>query len=185
MKLVISIFLAVGVVALAHAFGTAGRDSQAADALDAAYEDCMAAYEAGEWDKAYAHFLELARAGHVGAQAMMGLIYYHGQGVAQNHVAAAIWLYQAAQRGYGAAQLALGTLFREGEGVAADPARAYAWYALAALRGSDSVRAEARRLMANMAAEMSQDEIAAAQDWVANWRPAYGLPAASTLLAGN
>lgn len=178
MRLLIGMFMAICIAALAHAFGSAAKQEDAKDVLEARYTACMAAYEAGDWAAAHDSFLALARAGHAGAEAMMGKIYYLGHGVEKNAAAAAIWLYRAARRGYGAAQLALGTLYREGDGVAADPAQAYAWYALAALRGGEAVQAEAESLMAELSSSLDQTQIADARAWVANWRPAYSFPAA-------
>ncbi|GAB4137692.1 MAG: hypothetical protein Tsb0016_03070 [Sphingomonadales bacterium] len=179
MRLFIGTMLAIGIVALAHAFGSVASQDSAGDALDAAYGESMALYEAGQWQDARERFLGLAQAGHAGAEAMMGKIYYHGQGVDQDPVTAAIWLYRSARRGYGAAQLALGSLYRHGTGVAADPAKAYAWFALAELRGGEPVRQEARRLMAVMEDDLAPEAIAAARQWVANWRPVYGLSMAN------
>lgn len=175
MRLFIGTMLAIGIVALAHAFGSVANQDSAADAFDAAYGEGMALYESGQWGQAREQFLILAQAGHAGAEAMMGKIYFRGQGVEQDLVTAAIWLYRSARRGYGAAQLALGSMYRHGSGVAADPAKAYAWFALAELRGGEPVREEARRLMAAMEEELAPETIAAARQWVANWRPVYGL----------
>mgnify|MGYP005852254189 CR=1 FL=1 len=175
MRLLIGTMLAIGIVALAHAFGSVGHQEGGDHALDAAYGESMALYEAGRWGAAHEGFLDLAQAGHAGAEAMMGKIYYHGQGVEKDPAAAAIWLYRSARRGYGAAQLALGSLYRHGHGVAADPAKAYAWFALAELRGGEPVREQARRLMAAMDDELAPEAIAAARQWVASWRPVYGL----------
>ena len=65
-------------------------------------------------------------------QSNLGIIYYMGQGVAQDYAA---WYRRAAEQGDAQAQSNLGVMYYRGEGVAQDYAEAAVWYRRAAERG--------------------------------------------------
>lgn len=76
-----------------------------------------------------------AEQGDAKAQALLGLIYVRGQGVAQDTVTAVNWLRKAAEQGYAAAQYGVGVAYANGEGVPRDDTAAVVWYRKAADQG--------------------------------------------------
>jgi hypothetical protein len=93
------------------------------------------AYQDGNYDAAKRLAAPLAAAGDARAQSLLGLIYYRGRGVAQDHNQALKWFLSAAEQGDIAAQFYLGVMFSEGDGVQQDYSAAVKWYRLAADRG--------------------------------------------------
>lgn len=65
----------------------------------------------------------------------LALLYYRGQGVAQDYEEAARLLRQAADKGHAEAQATLGALYELGRGVPQDYVQAVAWYTKAAEQG--------------------------------------------------
>jgi TPR repeat protein len=128
------------------------------------FEDGKAAYERGDYARAYQEFLPLAAQGHTEAQAALchsppwgrepdvnwcrfvaeqgyaeaqytlGMAFYIGWGAPRNSEEAAKWLLPLAQKGHGAAQFALGEMYYEGWGVPQSYIQAYMWVKLAAVR---------------------------------------------------
>jgi TPR repeat protein len=107
-----------------------GLANPAANA-DAAY----AAFQKGD----YAAVLRLARPlaaeGDARAQSVLGLVFYRGRGIQQDHTEAVKWFRRAAEQGDVSAQSYLGFMFSEGHGVPQDYAEAVKWFRLAADRG--------------------------------------------------
>jgi TPR repeat protein len=95
---------------------------------DAAYH----AYQEGRYPAALRLARPLATEGDARAQAMLGLLYYHGQGVQQDFAAAATWLHKAADQDDATAQSHLGVMFFEGQGVPQDKTQAMKWFRRAA-----------------------------------------------------
>ena len=93
-------------------------------------------------------------------QALLGVAYYHGHGVAQDFDEAARWARLAAEQGDAGAQVVLGLSYLNGTGVARDPVSAYAWLTLAS---SASGVAGARELRDRLAERMTPEQIAEAQ----------------------
>jgi len=83
-----------------------------------------------DWQEAYHTYL-------------LGWMYEHGQGLAQNGLEAAILYEKAEKKGYRPAQTGLGRLYAEGHGVPQDYAKAIEWYRKAAENGD----AEAQSLL--------------------------------------
>ena len=73
--------------------------------------------------------------GNVRAQFMMGYIYYHAKGVAEDSVQGIDWWQKAAKNGHTEAQWELGNAYVTGQGVIRDEPRGYAWYSIAADNG--------------------------------------------------
>ncbi|MRH77720.1 sel1 repeat family protein [Spiribacter sp. C176] len=94
------------------------------------------AYKIRDYETAYEIFLPFAEGGLDIAQYNLGLMYSHGQGVAQDYAEAARWYRLAAEQGDVDAQLNLGVLYVQGQGVAQDYAEAVRWYRLAAEQGN-------------------------------------------------
>lgn len=98
------------------------------EALDAARE--------GDFDKAFKLWSIEASNGDPIAQYSLGVMYYSGDGVPQDHNKAAKWYRKAADQGYAVAQNSLGNMVTKGEGVAQDHKQAVKWYRKAAEQGS-------------------------------------------------
>ncbi len=64
----------------------------------------VAAYDAGNYAKAYAEFLPLARGGDSAAQYILGNMYRRGQGMARDNAEAVRWYRKAADQGHAFAQ---------------------------------------------------------------------------------
>ena len=88
--------------------------------------------------------LTRARAGDAESQYQLGLAYRNGWATAQDPLAAATWLREAADQGHVRAQHALGSMYESGEGVPASADKARQWYGKAAESGLH----EARRSLA-------------------------------------
>lgn len=76
-----------------------------------------------------------AEDGNPVSQFQLGLAYYYGEGVEQDHNAAARWFAESAKQGYVHAKTALGVCFRRGEGVLPDYIEAVSLFRLAADQG--------------------------------------------------
>jgi TPR repeat protein len=113
------------------AIGLAQTLGFARGTADAAY----AAYQEGRYQTALHLARPLAAEDDARAQSMLGLLYYHGQGVSQDHNEALRWFRQAADQGDATAQFYLGLMFFEGQGVPQDRAEAMNWFRRAADRG--------------------------------------------------
>ena len=93
------------------------------------------AYQKGKYGVALKLLQPLADEGDPRAQAVVGLMYYHGRGSKQNDAEAAKWFVLAADQGEPRAQFNLGVMHAEGQGVPQDYAEAIKWYRLAADQG--------------------------------------------------
>jgi len=76
-----------------------------------------------------------ATGGNVRAQFVLGYIYYHAKGVAEDSVQGVMWWHKAAEKGHAEAQWELGNAYVRGQGVVRDIATGYAWYSIAADNG--------------------------------------------------
>jgi hypothetical protein len=111
--------------------GVAQTLGLARDTADAAYQ----AYQEGRYPAALRLARPLADEGDSRAQSMLGLLYYHGQGVQQDFAAAATWLRKAADQDDATALSRLGVMFFEGQGVPQDKIQAMKWLRRAADQG--------------------------------------------------
>lgn len=100
----------------------------------------VAAYDAGNFDKALPVFRELAAKGDAEAQRYLGDMYDKGQGVVLDSREAAAWYLQAAEQGDPHAQLAISLKYALGNGVEQDQTLADAWM----YRAADSGLAEVK-----------------------------------------
>ena len=92
----------------------------------------QAAYERGDIAAALEAWRPLAEAGDARAQAALGSLYIHGQGVAVDHAEALRWTRRAAKQGDVTGQFNMGTVYAGGLGVERDYATAAEWFARAA-----------------------------------------------------
>jgi uncharacterized protein len=75
---------------------------------------------------------QLAQGGDASAQNELGLLYYEGKGVPQNHKRAKEWFDKAVEQGHSGAQVNLGTLYLRGEGAPQSGQMALFWFSRAA-----------------------------------------------------
>ena len=128
-------------------------------ALAADIEAGVAAYNAGNYDRAVQEFRPLAEAGVAEAQFGLGILYTEGTGVPRDQKQAIKWITLAAEQGHALAQLSLGVKYAFGEGVRQDYQRAYQWASLSQMKGFEV----ADELMRTMEAKMSKADIARAR----------------------
>ena len=107
----------------------------AAAAAGGAYEDGLAAYSAGNFEKAMAVWAPAAESGDANSQYGMGLLYSEGIVVPMDDIQALNWFGLAAAQGHGEAQYKLGVMHANGWGVPMSEAEAMKWYELAAESG--------------------------------------------------
>ena len=99
------------------------------------FEHAVAAYNAGNYEKAFRLWKPLAEQGDADAQYNLGLMYDYGEGVPKDDAKAVYWYRKAAEQGHAKAQFNLGWMYANGEGVAEDGAKAFSWYRKAAEQG--------------------------------------------------
>jgi TPR repeat protein len=99
-------------------------------------EDGLAAYKAGDFDKAAQLLRPLADKGNADAQQKIGRLYERGKGLPKDFTQAEKWYRKAAEQGDAAAQARLGFMYRIGEGLTRDPKQAAKWYAMGATKGN-------------------------------------------------
>lgn len=99
------------------------------------FERGMAALQSGRYDRAQKELQPAAEQGDARAQHLLGVLYVHGLGVAQNYQEGIKWLNAAATRGHLDAQLELARLYQSGEGVSRDYRETARWYRQAAEQG--------------------------------------------------
>ena len=91
----------------------------------AGFQEGLAAAKSGDYSTAMREWRPLAEQGNAGAQFNLGIMYEKGQGVLQNHAAAAHWYRKAAEQGHAKAQNNLGGLYGRGLGVLRDFVQAF------------------------------------------------------------
>ena len=91
-----------------------------------------------------------ATGGNVRAQFVLGYIYYHAKGVAEDSVQAVNWWLMAAKQGHAEAQWELGNAYVRGQGVIRDIATGYAWYSIAADNGLVFARRDREKIAQKM-----------------------------------
>ena len=101
----------------------------------AGYAEGKAAFDEGDYDKAFAEFLPLSERENINAQYYLGILYRNGWGVLQDDGEAARWLRFAAYQGHVEAQYTMGYMYQHGQGVTKDLVEAKRWYLMAARQG--------------------------------------------------
>ena len=105
------------------------------------YAAGLAAFNAKDYKKAYAEWIEPAKAGEAPAEHGIGMLYDMGEGVPdKNPKAAAEWYQKAADQNYAPAINNLARLYADGRGVKADPAKAIELWSRAAESGNVTAR---------------------------------------------
>lgn len=104
-------------------------------ACDAPSGDGYAEYQRGDYAGALKIIAPLASKGEAWAQLNLGLMYFEGEGVAQDRVEAAKWYRLAASQGYAPAHYKMGFIYALGQGVAESDVHAYMWLDIGAMSG--------------------------------------------------
>jgi len=92
------------------------------------FEDGVAAYDQGQFQRAFELWLPLAQGGNAAVQFNLATLYEKGSGVAQDLKEAARWYLEAAKQGDIDAQMKIADLYEQGVGVTKDAAAARLWY---------------------------------------------------------
>jgi TPR repeat protein len=132
------------------------------------------------------HWYEAAaQQGDRHAMSNLAVLYAGGNGVPANLAEAARWFERSANLGYVDAQFNLAVLFERGDGVPQSLLDAYKWYSIAAAAGDPVAKTRA----AAIATQVSPEELQAAQQAAANFKPqpmnvaANDVPALMDVLA--
>jgi TPR repeat protein len=104
-------------------------------AAEALWQRGSAFYERKDYRGALAVYSQAANLGHPRAMAVLGNMYYDGQGVPKDLGQAVKWYTEAAMRGNRGAQYSLGGMYEEGEGVAKNVPKAAQLYEASARQG--------------------------------------------------
>ncbi len=104
------------------------------------FSDAVGAYANADFEKAYQLWNLLAENGNPGAMFDLGVLYWEGQGIAQNRSLAIQWWQRAAENNIAAAQYNLGLVYFLGEEVTTDTEKALALVQLAAEQQHDYAR---------------------------------------------
>lgn len=139
----------------------------------ATWEQGVAAFQRGEYEAAFFHWLPVAEFGEPEAQFNLGLMYQEGRGVARHPRRAIWWFERAARQGHAEAQLNLCFMFAQGQGLLRpDLVQAHAWCNIAAGRFPVGARRDLAVAARNeLAAEMSADDLTDARRRAFNWVP--------------
>ena len=141
------------------------------------FNDGVAAFVAGDLDKALSIFVPLAETSDHGyAQYFLGRMYADGRGVQKSPEDAAKWFRKAAEKGVKEAQFHLGGLYERGEGVPQDYEYAFAWFTVAAKLGNS--RAGAAKTAC--AAKLDPEGLKEAEALAADLSAKYGRVAPGT-----
>jgi TPR repeat protein len=106
----------------------------------ASFDEGKAAYDRHEYVASLKIFMPLAEKGNPKAQAIIGVMYFKGQGVPRNDTQAAVWSRKAAMQGDAKGQNFLGFLYYYGHGLKKDRVMAVYWYEKAADQGNSDAQ---------------------------------------------
>jgi len=96
----------------------------------------LAAFKAGDHQKAVRLWKLLAEQGDAQAQTLLGSMYANGEGVPEDDAKALCLYTKAAKQGVAQAQCYRGAMYAKGLGVPDDYVRGYAWVSIAAAQGN-------------------------------------------------
>lgn len=113
------------------------------------YRTGLAAYDAGEYDKARRIWLPLAEKGYMLAQRGMGKLYEKGRGVDRDFAVAIKWYRPAAEQGDAESQYRLSVGYAYGLGIKKDESLAFTWLKKAAANGQKRAQKSLARAYAD------------------------------------
>lgn len=119
-----------------------------------------------------------AEAGYALAQHDVAVTYHQKA----DDVQAGKWLKLAAQQGFASSAYNLSNWYNDGKVEARDLAMAYAWFKISQLLSRGKLTDTAQAGLDQVAAQMSSEQVQAAEKFVSDWRP---TPTALTLAARN
>ena len=137
----------------------------AGSAARADFADGAKAYDGGDYGRAFAAWITLARDGDAEAQVAIAGMYRFGEGQRIDLTEAARWYRRAADLGEPIAQLNLGEMYLLGLGVPRDPVRAHLFLTLATRQG----RAWARDRLGALARAMTAGQRELARELLRDW----------------
>ena len=125
-------------------------------------------------------FRRAALAGHAEAENALGTFHLYGaHGLKEDAPEAATWFRRSAGRNSPAGAFNLATLLWRGQGVAKDPVEAYRWFATAGLYGDDAMINRVTGILFQLEDQMSEDDLAKAQNAVPDWENRLYRPPAT------
>lgn len=130
------------------------------------YQEGIDAYAKGNFSVALKKLKPYAERGNAQAQFDLGMMYRHGQGVAQDDKEAGAWWNKAAEQGHVEAQEHLGLRYANGQGVAQDWVQADKWFSIAASTGKETALNNQKIVEGHMPPEKVAEAKALAQEWM-------------------
>jgi TPR repeat protein len=115
-------------------------DEQAHSGEERPNPDRPASTSSGVTREQVDEYIRKAEQGDVDAQYNLGVIFYHGEGMARDFQEALTWFQKAAEQDDADAQYNLGFMFGRGEGVKRDHAQSMQWFKRAADQGHQGAR---------------------------------------------
>ena len=109
--------------------------------------------------EAFKRLLKAAEQGQAQAKYSLGLAYFKGLGISENHAEAVKWWHKAAEQGHATAQINLSEIYETGDSVTQDFVAAYKWAKLAAAQG----REEAHKKCEELVLKMNPEQIEAVE----------------------
>jgi uncharacterized protein len=146
---------------------TAANDPLGAYKLGCYYAGQFAGVVKTDPNEAFKYKLVAAKAGYSLAQHDVALL-YASQG---NMEEAVNWMKMAADQGYDAALYKLSRAYRDGKGGPKDLSLAFAYFKLGLIMSQSELNADAKAVLDEMSAQMSDAEIEKAQKMVSEWTP--------------
>jgi TPR repeat protein len=135
-------------------------------------DDARAAERRGDYPTELRILRPVAEQGDPGAQEALGTMYVMGWAVPQDYIEAAKWYRKAAEQGYAEAQDSLARMYVQGQGVPKDYVQAHMWFNLAASQFTgDMFHNTTAAARDSLAADMTPEQIAKAQQLARDWRP--------------
>lgn len=109
-------------------------------------KEALAAYDAGDYEKALKLLKPFAEEGDPKAQMLLGSLYDNGDGISYDHAQAATWYKKAATQGHLQAQTLLGEMYLKGRGVEQNEEEGARWMIKAAQQGSMEAQSQTAEL---------------------------------------
>ena len=127
-RYILTILISLSIHAALIATAQAGSDINMSGRAVNQYNSGVRAIQAGDYDKSFLVFKQLAEKGHKHAQNQLALHYSQGQGTKKDNALAVKWYSASANQGHAGAQYWLAKAYLEGEGVTQDFNEAEKWF---------------------------------------------------------